>query len=112
MTDFGNLALVEEREERMGGNVTIRLPGVRQGDMASRSQKPEVRVYSLQFAPTNQQWAAATTEGIMIYALDVGKKFEGWNLDISVTPQAVKEAIRKQEFMEGELVSIDIILVR
>lgn len=36
------MALVEEREEREGGNVTIRLPGVRKGDMASRVFKPEV----------------------------------------------------------------------
>jgi len=52
MTEFGNLALVEEREEREGGNVAIRLPGVRSGDMAARVFKPEVRVYCLQFSPT------------------------------------------------------------
>ena len=54
MTEFGNLALVEEREENEGGAVTLRLPGVRSGDMASRSMKPEVRVYSLQFSPTGK----------------------------------------------------------
>ena len=43
---------MEEREENEGGNVTIRLPGVRKGDLASRSMKPEIRVYSLQFSPT------------------------------------------------------------
>jgi periodic tryptophan protein 2 len=52
MTEFGNMALVEEREEREGGNVAIRLPGVRSGDMAARAFKPEVRVYCLQFSPT------------------------------------------------------------
>lgn len=52
MTQFGNMALVEEREEYQGGNVAIRLPGVRSGDMAARSFKPEVRVHCLQFSPT------------------------------------------------------------
>lgn len=52
MTEFGNLALVEEREDMEGGNVALKLPGVRSGDMASRSVKPEVRVFSLQFSPT------------------------------------------------------------
>lgn len=52
MTEFGNMALVEEREEQEGGNVAIRLPGVRSGDMAARAFKPEVRVYCLQFSPT------------------------------------------------------------
>lgn len=55
MTEFGNLALVEEREESEGGKVHLRLPGVRKGDMASRILKPEVRVYSLQFSPTGKK---------------------------------------------------------
>ena len=49
MTEFGNLALIEDRQE---GGVAIPLPGVRSGDMASRAFKPEVRVYCLQFSPT------------------------------------------------------------
>lgn len=49
MTEFGNLALIEQREE---GNVSIKLPGVRKGDMAARSFKPEVRVFSIRFSPT------------------------------------------------------------
>ena len=50
MTEFGNIALVEERED--DHDVALRLPGVRRGDMASRSFKPEVRVSQLQFSPT------------------------------------------------------------
>lgn len=42
MTDFGNLALVEEREETEGGNVVVKLPGVKKGDLSARSVKPEV----------------------------------------------------------------------
>ncbi len=52
MTEFGNLALVEEREDDEHDAVALRLPGVRSGDMASRSFKPEVRVTKLQFSPT------------------------------------------------------------
>jgi len=52
MTDFGNLNLVEERENDQHGPVSLRLPGVRSGDMASRSFKPEVRVCTLTFSPT------------------------------------------------------------
>lgn len=52
MTEFGNAALIEEREELEGGNVALKLPGVRKGDMAARTLKPEVRVYAVQFSPT------------------------------------------------------------
>lgn len=72
ITEFGNMALVEKREQLEGGNVTIRLPGVQKGDMASRNYKPEIRVFSVKFSPTAQSWAAATTEGLLIYALDKG----------------------------------------
>lgn len=51
MTEFGNMALVEHRE---GGSISLRLPGVRAGDMASRRVKPEVRVLRLQFSPTGK----------------------------------------------------------
>lgn len=72
ITEFGNMALVEKREQFEGGNVAIRLPGVQKGDMASRNYKPEIRVFSVRFSPTAQSWAAATTEGLLIYALDKG----------------------------------------
>lgn len=49
MTEFGNLDLIEKRED---SNVKIRLPGVLQGDMAARSFKPEVRVFDVAFSPT------------------------------------------------------------
>ena len=54
MTEFGNLNLVEEREENEGGNVVMRLPGVRKGDMASRTMESEIRVFALQFSPTGE----------------------------------------------------------
>lgn len=52
MTEFGNKALIEYRE---GGNISLRLPGVRSGDMASRKIRPEIRVFCLQFSPTGKQ---------------------------------------------------------
>lgn len=71
------MALVEQREELEGGNVQIRLPGVQKGDMASRNFKPEVKVFSVRFSPTGQSWAAACTEGLLIYSLDKGEKASG-----------------------------------
>lgn len=72
MTEFGNMALVEQREELEGGNIAIRLPGVQKGDMASRNFKPEVKVFCVKFSPTGQAFAAACTEGLCVYTLDKG----------------------------------------
>ncbi|XP_012267817.2 periodic tryptophan protein 2 homolog [Athalia rosae] len=106
MTDFGNLALVEDRDETEGGKVALRLPGVRKGDMASRSNKPEVRVYGLQFSPTGQSWAAATTEGLLIYSLDMGLVFDPFELDVGVTPQTVKETLYKREHAKALMMAL------
>ncbi|XP_045467818.1 periodic tryptophan protein 2 homolog [Harmonia axyridis] len=106
MTEFGNLALVEGREERVGGHVAIKLPGVRKGDLAARVHKPEVRVYSLQFSPSSQQWAAATTEGILIYSLNMGMVFDPWDLQIGITPAAVKKSLSAEEYSQALTMSI------
>ncbi|XP_025828852.1 periodic tryptophan protein 2 homolog [Agrilus planipennis] len=97
MTEFGNLNLIEEREENEGGNVAIRLPGVKKGDMAARSFKPEVRIYSLQFSPTGEAWAAATTEGLLIYSLNLGLVFDPWDLEVAITPDAIRQAIKDDQ---------------
>jgi len=51
MTEFGNKALIEHRD---GKSVSLPLPGVRSGDMASRKFKREVRVFCLRFSPTGK----------------------------------------------------------
>ncbi|CAH0559225.1 unnamed protein product [Brassicogethes aeneus] len=106
VTEFGNVALIEEREEREGGNVAIKLPGVKKGDMASRVFKPEVRVFSLRFSPTGQQWVAATTEGLMIYSLCTGLVFDPWNLQFGITPASVRDAINKGDHTNALMMSM------
>ena len=57
MTEFGSLALVEEAPED-ASDKDPSLPGVRKGDMSSRSFKPEVRVSGIQFSPTGKNLVA------------------------------------------------------
>lgn len=103
MTEFGNVDLVEEREVFEGGNVKIRLPGAKKGDMAARSFKPEVRVFSLQFSPTGQQWAAATTEGLLLYSLNANLIFDPWDLQLGITPASVRSALNQEDYSNGLL---------
>ncbi|XP_014295048.1 periodic tryptophan protein 2 homolog [Microplitis demolitor] len=102
MTEFGNLALVEEREE----GAKLKLPGVKSGDMAARSTKPEVRVYGLQFSPTGQAWAAATTEGLLIYKVDAGEMFDPFMLEIDITPDAVREKVGDGDFAKALMMAL------
>ncbi|XP_060523591.1 periodic tryptophan protein 2 homolog [Cylas formicarius] len=108
LTEFGNLALIEQREEREGGNVALKLPGVRKGDMASRAFKPEIRVFSLQFSPTGEQWVAATTEGLLIYSISSGIVFDPWDLQINITPSTIRQAIKDEDFVNALTMALKI----
>lgn len=100
------MALIEERDALEGGNVALRLPGVQKGDMASRNFKPEVNVFSIKFSPTGLSWAAATTEGLLVYALDRGVVFDPLNLSIEVTPKAARNCIEEEEFSTALIMSL------
>lgn len=106
MTDFGNLALVEERDKLEGGNVKINLPGTQKNDVASRNFKPEVGITSLQFSPSGQQWASATTEGLMIYSLDKGIVFDPYQMSVEVTPKAARSLMQEQEYSAALIMAL------
>ncbi|EDW01423.1 periodic tryptophan protein 2 homolog [Drosophila grimshawi] len=106
LSEFGNMALVEQREEFEGGNVAIRLPGVRRGDMSSRRFQPEVRIFAVRFSPTGQAFAAAGTEGLCIYALDKGVVFDPFDLTLEVTPKAAHEALKTRDFTKALIMSL------
>lgn len=99
LCEWGNLNLVEERGTEK--SKALKLPGARHGDMSSRSTKPEVRVLSLEFSPTGQAWAAVTTEGLLIYALDLGMTFDPFQLDVGITPDSVRATLIEKDYAKG-----------
>ncbi|XP_072746564.1 periodic tryptophan protein 2 homolog [Anoplolepis gracilipes] len=103
MSEFGNKALIEYRD---GGSRSLQLPGVKSGDMASRRVKPEVRVFCLQFSPTGQAWAAVTTEGLLIYSLDIGLMFDPFQLELGVTPDTVKETLDERDYAKALMMAL------
>lgn len=98
LTEFGNMNLLQKGEELEGGDVSVPLPGVMKGDFAARKTKPEVRVYSVKFSPSNQSWAAATTEGLLIYSLDKGVVFDPYYLSLEVTPKTIRDCLKAEEY--------------
>lgn len=49
--------------------------------------------FEVKFASTGRLWAAATSEGLMLYSLQDTVMFDPFDLDIECTPDAVEEAI-------------------
>lgn len=99
MTEFGNKALIEERDDEP--NIAVSLPGVRKGDMAARAFKPEIKVSGIQFSPTGRSWAATTTEGLLIYSLDHNLVFDPYQLEENITPASIKKLLKEENFSEA-----------
>uniref|UniRef100_A0A671RHZ4 Periodic tryptophan protein 2 homolog n=1 Tax=Sinocyclocheilus anshuiensis TaxID=1608454 RepID=A0A671RHZ4_9TELE len=104
MTEFGSLSLVDEGTGD-GDGVELSLPGVKRGDMSSRRFIPEIRVSSLCFSPTGRSWAAASTEGLLIYSLDASLVFDPYDLDMDVTPASIRQQMKKKEWASAILLS-------
>uniref|UniRef100_A0A8C2AFH9 PWP2 small subunit processome component n=1 Tax=Cyprinus carpio TaxID=7962 RepID=A0A8C2AFH9_CYPCA len=99
MTEFGSLSLVDEGIGD-GDGVELSLPGVKRGDMSSRRYKPEIRVSSLW-----RSWAAASTEGLLIYSLDASLVFDPYDLDMDVMPASIRQQVKKKEWASAILLS-------
>ncbi|CAF4949248.1 unnamed protein product [Pieris macdunnoughi] len=100
LTEFGNMALVEQRTELEGGDVSVRLPGVKAGDMADRKVKPEVRVHSIRFSPTGESFAVCATEGLLVYSQNAGLDgtFRPYRLETGSTPLAVRSLLEEKSW--------------
>jgi hypothetical protein len=76
------------------------LPGAGKGSKfdGSRNTAPEMLSTALGFSPTGREWAAATTQGLQIFSLDEAIHFAPTDLDVSITPQSIRKAIREHEY--------------
>ena len=54
--------------------------------------KLAVRASCVRFSPDGRSWAAASTEGLLVYSLDEGMRFDPSGLDLHTTPAAVGAA--------------------
>ncbi|KAI0226931.1 Periodic tryptophan-like protein 2 [Lamellibrachia satsuma] len=104
MTEWGSLSLVDEGEGEEGGR-SISLPGVKKGDYSSRHWKPEVRVSSVRFSPTGREWAATTTEGLLVYSLDHNLVFDPFDFAMDVTPQNVRGSLERKEYSSAMMMA-------
>lgn len=75
------------------------LPGSARGDPSARSVRPQIRVTSVRFSPTSAAFAAATTEGLLVYSTDSEVVFDPFDLDMDVTSQSILESITEKNWV-------------
>lgn len=99
MTEAGPLDLIDvDKGSDDEDTENISLPGVKKGDMSSRRVQPEIHTKSLRFSPTGRSWAAATTEGLLIFSLDGSLSFQPEDLGVDVTPQRIVELLKEKNY--------------
>lgn len=94
MTEAGPRAVLDEAGEASDKEDRIdrTLPGVKR-DAATRTVRPEVRVAAAAFAPTGLSFAAASTEGLLVYSVENPFIFDPFDLDISITPDSILDTL-------------------
>ena len=110
LTEAGAIESIEdedsEEEEQellppmMGLEEAAELPG------SNQRKKPILQTRSLALCPTGQRFAAATTEGVLLYRLDGGTLFDPVDLDEDMTPQAATAALHKGHYRNALLIAL------
>lgn len=101
MTEAGSLDLIDRDGENsdLEDRIDSSLPGSHRGDPSARNIRPEIRVTSISFSPTLSAFAAASTEGLLVYSVDNTLIFDPFDLDIDITPEATLEVLSEKEYL-------------
>lgn len=105
IAEFGFNAEVVSRREG-GGEADMALPGVRKGDLSSRTVNPLIAVLSLQFSPTMRSFVASSTEGVLVYSLDNANNFDPYQLEENINEDSVRKAVRSLMFSDALMQSL------
>ena len=108
MTEAGPKQLLDTQGEEsdLEDRIDRTLPGSKRGDASTRKLRPEVRTRAVQLSPTGRGFAAATTEGLLLYSLDKEIIFDPYELDVDITPTTILAAVKRQEYLKALLMSL------
>ena len=103
LTEAGPRALIDTTGEAsdLEDRIDRTLPGASRGDASVRRTRPEVRVSGIAFSPSGRAFCAASTEGLLVYELDVGNRFDPFELDVDVTPDAALKALAQRDYLRA-----------
>lgn len=103
VTEAGNTDLINDRgdESDLEDRMDYSLPGATRGDMSKRRYRQEARTKCVRFSPTGRSWAAASTEGLLIYSVDETVTFDPFDLDLDLTPQSVMSVLLQRDFLKA-----------
>ena len=69
-------------------------------------RRAAIRSRAVSLSPTGQSFAAATTEGLLLYGLDQGLVFDPTDLAEDITPGAARKALASGAFLKALLIAL------
>jgi periodic tryptophan protein 2 len=110
MTEAGPMGAIEDAADS-DDEAELRLkdramPGATRSHTGERTTRPEVRTKSVKFSPTGLQWAAATTEGLLLFARDTETTFDPVELQLDITPANVLKCCEEEQFSKALTMSL------
>ncbi|RXK40807.1 periodic tryptophan protein 2 [Tremella mesenterica] len=75
------------------------LPGAQKGDLSKRKYRREAKTNCVRFSTSGRSWAAASTEGLLLYSLDEGTTFDPFDLTLDLTPETILKTLGNEEYL-------------
>jgi len=69
-------------------------------------KRPTARTRNVALSPTGRCWAAATTEGLLLYSLDEDLVFDPTDLTEDLTPEACHRALSSKSYVRALLIAL------
>ncbi|KAF2858560.1 WD40 repeat-like protein [Piedraia hortae CBS 480.64] len=103
LTEAGPRGLIDETGEAsdLEDRLNRKLPGSKRGDAAQRKTAATVRVSDVAFSPTGREFCAASTEGLLLYGLEMGVQFDPFDLDVDITPANTRTSLKQREWLKA-----------
>jgi len=88
-----------EDESDLEDRMDTTLPGAQRGDMSKRRVRREAKTTCVRFSQTGRSWAAASTEGLLIYSLDESTTFDPFDLSLDLTPESILSTLASRDYL-------------
>ncbi|GLI62923.1 nucleolar protein, component of the U3 processome [Volvox africanus] len=109
MTDAGPLQLIDKDDNDDGVELlppTIDVAASADVPGTSSGKRPLIRSRCIALSPTGRVWAAASTEGLLLYGTDDGLIFDPTDLTQDVTPAAVHSSLAASSYLRALLIAL------
>lgn len=108
MTEAGAIDEFDRQgeESELEDRLDETLPGASRGDLSKRRYKQEARTMCVRFSATGRSWAAASTEGLLIYSLDESTSFDPFDLSLDLTPESILQTLAQGEYLVALIMAL------